>query len=202
MPYTNVHLRVAKAILESGLSVRDRTAFYAGSIAPDAIHLKPGFVPQDKADMHLVCRWAKGIDKNEWRANVLRAKKLFEGTDFGIGYALHLLTDVRWAERLDLTFIERYHGPLPEYGIAYRNNMLACEAELYASDPLTDVYGLLAQYHENTAVCPVTAGVWIEKQLALRGTAAPDCCRYIKTSEIETFIGRSVPELLAEWRQL
>lgn len=186
--------------------MRDPAAFYAGSLAPDAVHLKPGYVPQDKADQHLVCCWRKGIDKGIWRGNVLAARSGFDATDFGVGYALHLLTDVRWAERLDLTFIDRYNADTdpskPQYGTAYRLNMLACEAELYSEDPMDDVYGLLVGYHGSARGCPFDIGKWINAQLAARTDEAPECVMYVGTCEVNDFIAVSVPRLLDEWNHI
>ncbi len=47
MPLPMVHLGVAKHLTES-LNISDKSSFYLGSIAPDAVHMRNNFQPQDK----------------------------------------------------------------------------------------------------------------------------------------------------------
>jgi hypothetical protein len=102
-----VHLAIA--VQMCGLRHRTPTpAFLLGSIAPDAIHMRPDAGYTEKGWVHL---WASpGLPDRE-RVRALLARywdKTPELVDFAEGYAAHLLTDHSWR----ITILERLFEPI------------------------------------------------------------------------------------------
>lgn len=104
MPLPMVHLSVAMEI-HNILEMDPDCVFLLGSIAPDAIHMRPGASPTDKQRVHLF----DGGDPENERVRAL----LFEygakaGLKFAAGYAAHLLTDRLWEQALGLPFRDSF----------------------------------------------------------------------------------------------
>ena len=103
-----VHLATAVRMheLESSIPNHD---FLLGSIAPDAIHMRPGDAFQDKLRVHL----SDVMDLRYERARDLYMGKRMDDTckrDFSDGYVAHLLTDYLWQERI----IRAFHEGVPQ----------------------------------------------------------------------------------------
>ncbi len=106
MPLPMVHLAVAVRICEIKGTVPSPD-FLLGSIAPDAIHKRPGTGRDDKQRVHLN---AIGPDPDHERIRTLLVRHWKEGSgasDFCEGYAIHLLTDRLWAGTVIAPFRER-----------------------------------------------------------------------------------------------
>ena len=106
MPLPMVHLAVAIRMHELGNCIPDR-AFLLGSIAPDAVHMRPGAEPSDKITVHL----AEPAELRYERARELLVKSQSDhcGTmRFSSGYIAHLLTDYLWRDNV----LEPFHKKL------------------------------------------------------------------------------------------
>jgi hypothetical protein len=96
MPLPMVHLTVAVRRYESDGTLPP--AFLLGSLAPDAIHMRPGAGREDKARTHLLAP-PDTADHAAIRDLLGRYRTADrELADFAAGYAAHLLTDRHWAE--------------------------------------------------------------------------------------------------------
>jgi hypothetical protein len=90
-----VHLAVAHQLV-CAYGYRPVPAFYLGSIAPDAIHMRPGTGREDKQAVHLFVNAAVDLARVQqfmaacWQASADAA--------FAEGYCVHLLTDRCWAD--------------------------------------------------------------------------------------------------------
>ena len=105
MPLPMVHLAVAIQLCEQ--HSRDASPdFLLGSIAPDAIHMRPGTDQHDKRRVHL---------KDLTDEKCERVRSLFikyygdsgEVSEFAEGYAAHILTDRLWEETVITWFREK-----------------------------------------------------------------------------------------------
>lgn len=105
-----VHLSVAVNMYGAD----QNSYFFLGSIAPDAIHIRPNTRYHDKISVHLA-------DLPEQRFE--RARQLFaqyrtdesdaNETAFADGYVTHLLTDFLWRERVIGQFRKQVPSSLP-----------------------------------------------------------------------------------------
>jgi hypothetical protein len=101
-----VHLAVAIEL--SGLkNLSPSPDFLLGCIAPDAIHMRPGFQPSDKPVVHL---WDSADPGHERVRRLLLQQTGSAQPGFAEGYAIHLLTDRLWFE----TAISPFQKCLPE----------------------------------------------------------------------------------------
>ncbi len=106
MPLPMVHLAVAIRLHEPR-GAEPSPAFLLGSIAPDAIHMRPGAGRGEKHGAHLLDRPATG-DRDpiaELRAGYREADAALR--DFADGYAAHLLTDRLWNVLLERDYKPR-----------------------------------------------------------------------------------------------
>jgi hypothetical protein len=92
------HLCIAADVLRRCPGVvRDVPAYYLGSLAPDAVHFRPGFIPAYKAVSHLCPdgeTWGKAENLDAWWDKVLSYYRKSEQTDFLRGYCVHILSDI------------------------------------------------------------------------------------------------------------
>ncbi len=95
MPLPMVHLAVAV-----GLGGDQSPAFLLGSIAPDAIHMRPQTDRESKAVTHLMSP-ADSADHVRLRQMLSEHSAL---PAFAAGYAAHLLTDRLWEETMVIQF--------------------------------------------------------------------------------------------------
>jgi hypothetical protein len=98
MPFPLSHLCIAADVLRRCPGViRDVPAYFLGSLAPDAVHFRPGFIPAYKAVSHLCPdgeTWGKVENLDAWWDKVLAYFRKSEQTDFLRGYCVHVLADV------------------------------------------------------------------------------------------------------------
>jgi len=123
-----VHLSVAHCLIHDH-GYPDSPAFYLGSIAPDAIHTRPGTEPKDKQAVHLV-------DQDGLRQDHLLAL-LAQGNALAAGYVVHVLTDVAWRTEIILPFrrprVQRM--PYAELRTLYYNECDKLDLDLYDEQP-------------------------------------------------------------------
>ena len=111
MPLPMVHFGVA-VDLATRFSRLLTTAFLVGSIAPDAIHARPGATRIDKNRTHLLrAPHEETIDTEYVHAvgEFVRGHKstTVKDVEFVAGYAAHLLTDRLWYHTVYRSFRER-----------------------------------------------------------------------------------------------
>jgi hypothetical protein len=109
MPGTITHLLIAKRIIETlpEGTISNKALFYAGSIAPDAVHAKENYSRADKKKSHL----STGIHDNDMLNDQSYVDKVYERIkifiddyvnfddeqlDLYIAYLIHLLTDISY----------------------------------------------------------------------------------------------------------
>ena len=87
MPLPMVHLGIAKNIHDSGFSLTEVPQYYLGSIAPDAIHMRPTSEITAKNKTHLIPadRTRIDLDEGEYLRFLLDCIKKYQhvvGRDF------------------------------------------------------------------------------------------------------------------------
>ncbi|QGQ99546.1 hypothetical protein EHS13_34145 [Paenibacillus psychroresistens] len=99
MPWQMVHFAIADKLYKD----KPSSAFLLGSIAPDAIHSRENSNRQDKNRTHL-CKKDGSMPDLESLANFcITNLNKFEDLDwnsFVLGYASHVLADLRWTETI------------------------------------------------------------------------------------------------------
>lgn len=136
MPLPMVHLSVARCLIEEH-DYPARPEFYLGSIAPDAIHVRPGTDAKDKHVVHFVGPGGPQLDRLRALVRAGEAAPSAEERAFIAGYAAHVLTDVLWRAELIRPFRERFveRLPYPELRILYYNECDKLDLDLYDEQP-------------------------------------------------------------------
>ena len=135
MPLPMVHLSVAVSLCEKDERFPSPD-FLLGSIAPDAIHMRPDTRKDDKERVHLL----------ELGASPQELVRLFQaryGKDvarsmgFSAGYLAHLLTDFLWRQAVIDPFRKKNLPTLPEKEIRslYYRNTDQVDLDLYRQMP-------------------------------------------------------------------
>ena len=136
MPLPMVHLSVAYHLIQDH-GYPASPAFYLGSLAPDAIHMRPGTDQKDKYVVHLVDQ--NGFQHERLQALLTQgdAAQPAERQDLIAGYAAHILTDVAWRTEVLLPFrrprVERM--PYAELRTLYYNETDKLDFDLYDEQP-------------------------------------------------------------------
>jgi hypothetical protein len=105
MGYLMVHLKIAQELLKGCDFIKDKGAFYKGSIAPDAIMFREGCKRQDKSLTHFCTGdegWGYYTNYEEWKNNLFCSINKYKGyvnDDFIFGYSSHILTDIECARQ-------------------------------------------------------------------------------------------------------
>ena len=112
MPLPMVHLSVAVALSEKE-GIFPSADFLLGSLAPDAIHMRPNSVKLDKEHVHL-------IDLGASPSQLLQIFRTEYGLDqsrpvgFAGGYLTHLLTDRLWWQTVITPFRAKFPPAFPD----------------------------------------------------------------------------------------
>jgi hypothetical protein len=123
-----VHLCIAKKVLDLRPNmIKNPPQYYLGSLAPDAVHFRPGFTPGHKKASHLCVgdeRWGETTNNDAWADNIvsfLKAHRDSENIDFIYGYITHCLADLRNNIEIWSPFKLKYYGSLlmSDYGTGY-----------------------------------------------------------------------------------
>ena len=122
MPLPMVHLSTAVKINTlQGLKIPE---FYLGSISPDAVHMRTGFVREDKTRSHCNARELAAIDELDSLCAMIK-KRMGKEREFLLGYLVHILTDLFWEDTILKTYGERYAAdatPIQDKRMAYYND--------------------------------------------------------------------------------
>lgn len=95
-----VHLKTSEELLKRCEFIKDKGAFYMGSIAPDAIMFRKGCKREDKALTHFCTgndKWGYYTNYEAWKENLYCNIKKYVGNvneDFLFGYFSHIYTDI------------------------------------------------------------------------------------------------------------
>ena len=122
MPLPMVHLSAAVKI--NSLRFKKSAEFYLGSISPDAVHMRTGFVREDKIRSHCNARTFTAIGELDFLCGKIQNSKGKE-REFLLGYLIHILTDLFWEDTMQKTFRERYESdpaPIQDQRMGYYND--------------------------------------------------------------------------------
>ena len=96
-----VHLCIAREILAANPGIKNKADFLLGSLAPDAVHSRPGFGGDDKKKSHLYtgsANWGEIENNAEWKDSIFdfynKIKKSEISLEFIQGYLTHVLGDL------------------------------------------------------------------------------------------------------------
>jgi len=145
MPLPMVHLAVAHAL---ALSPADPGDYYLGALAPDAIHMREGWVRADKDRSHLRDTPSGALAGQQERIDRALALLSGEPDSFRLGYAVHLLTDALWVEEIIYGSYDAHYkadpAPVQSWKAAYYNDTDCIDFLLYRDLPWRDeVWSLL-----------------------------------------------------------
>jgi hypothetical protein len=215
MPLPMVHLSIAHRLVER-YGYPSSPAFYLGSIAPDAIHKRAGTDRRDKLDVHLIGEG--GLDESRLRAFLADSEERVDGGVLALGYAAHVLTDVRWREDILLPFRAQHEERLrrdetsrnemsvAELRTLYYNECDKVDLDLYDRQPWRpEVWALLRAVRARDLDGLLTAGeiaAWRDRVLVWfddnrhRADYTP---QYLTLDRILTFVDQAATRV---YRQL
>jgi hypothetical protein len=208
MPLPMVHLAVAME-MHKILRVDPRCAFLLGSIAPDAIHMRPGTGPTDKQRVHLF----DGGDPDHQRVRALLQQfGAYQGADLGFsaGYAAHVLTDRFWEETIGGPFRASFPGDIdPQVRrTLYYQETDQIDFDLYHQAPWRDaVWEKLASCQPQDFAGLVSADEitrWRDRNLTWFGTLKQEPSiipTHITRIQIEAFILQAAPRIMEKFRE-
>lgn len=203
MPLPMVHLLLAEKIGEK-LGKTPDAAFLLGSIAPDAIHVRPGTNRRDKHGTHFFRgkQWDKAEVERHWAlvAQKLEAYAYASAAErsFAEGYCIHTLLDMVWIEQFFnvLAMTLRAGGiGFEDIRTKYYAETNACDAGIYQQYPwASSVYHQLAAAPDlgfETLLTAKEVGLWRDNVLGkMRAyeTVVPKETFYITKAGIAVFI--------------
>lgn len=198
MPLPMVHISVAALLEQRGIvTVSDRGAYYLGSIAPDAIHMRKDPAPDAKIISHLNARSPEKIGRAaEFRAAFPDYEAGGVSHDFLQGYLVHVLTDIYWKQEFYDGFVERYRAdpaPVQEERTAYYNDTDVADIRLYHTLPeRKEIWALLEKAKGCTLEGLITgeeADLWNVRTLAWYDQPREYLpVRYATEESIRTFV--------------
>jgi hypothetical protein len=205
-----VHLSVAHHLVCS-CGYRPIPAFYLGSIAPDAIHMRPGTGGEDKRAVHLAQDGS--IDLGQVQQLITGCWQTSGDVAFAEGYCVHLLTDLYWADQFVRPLRTGLDGTLPERELRalYYDECDKIDLELYDQQPWrNDVWALL-----QSATASDFAGLLAQKEVEMwrdrvlrwfeeNRHKGDYQCRHVTKAMVSGFVGDASARAckqMALWRQ-
>jgi hypothetical protein len=131
-----VHLSVAHCLVQDH-GYPDSPAFYLGSIAPDAIHMRPGTDQKDKHAVHMVDGSGPRLDRVRALLVEKRPGEPAELRALIAGYAAHVLTDAAWRAEIILPFRQPRVERMPYQALRtlYYSETDKLDLDLYDEQP-------------------------------------------------------------------
>jgi hypothetical protein len=138
MPFQMTHLHIAKNIHQLfPETIKDLSQFYLGTIAPDAVHNRIGYISDYKKASHLCVGdecWGMLTNNDEWIESVLEflyKNKNSANYNFILGYSCHVLSDIYNNIAVWTPFRLEYPDELTKgYGGLYHQESEKVEIEL------------------------------------------------------------------------
>jgi hypothetical protein len=156
------HLWIAHHVA-GPLGVVNRPAFLLGNLAPDAIHMRPGWTRDAKRRLHLTTA-SKRLDQRIAAAVAFyAANRQGQPDDFLLGDVTHLLADDFWSHLLGRYFHHVYAQTMPPE---------ASRALYYGESTMSDAL-LFREAPFAPSVCD-----------ALRQAGAPDAIPFLSPTEV------------------
>ncbi|MHB1318459.1 MAG: zinc dependent phospholipase C family protein [Anaerolineae bacterium] len=208
MPLPMVHLTVATAMVDD-LAGPWVPGFLLGNLAPDAIHMRDGATPDDKRLNHLFLTSGDGSAGAAERVQDLLARwaDLRSGVEpLILGYATHLLTDLRWREKIWFPLIQRLPADLSreqERTLYYRETDEVDRLLFETAAWRPEVWRLLTSATATDVPGMVTAaevGLWRHRTLHWfeHLAPAPEPLAYLSLEMVQDF-ARDTAQQVAEW---
>jgi hypothetical protein len=147
MPLPMVHLAVAVRTHEL-IGSEPTPAFLLGSIAPDAIHMRPNTTHSDKQRTHLLSDASDPEDRHIGPFLDRYRARGPEALDFAEGYVAHILADRAWTETVPKLLRRQLPAAMPhaERRSLYYQESDQIDFDLYHKMPWRPaVWRLLAQ---------------------------------------------------------
>jgi hypothetical protein len=198
-----VHLAAALRVCDA-LGREPSPEFLLGSLAPDAIHMRPGTGREDKSRVHLHrAIEADGLPAVRRLYDTLCGEQP-DACDLALGYAVHLLTDVLWVEGVFMPFRAALMLPRDEERALYYRETDEVDRLLYVKSPWRPgVWRALAVARPADLPELLTAGEidrWRNRTLswfdALPAASVPP--RYLTCERIEGFICEAATAIAAQ----
>ena len=146
MPLPMVHLSTAVKI--NTLQGLKSPEFYLGSISPDAVHMRTGFVRDDKPRSHCNARMLTSINELDSLCVMIK-NSVCKEREFLLGYLIHILTDLFWEDTILKTYGERYEAdptPIQDKRMAYYNDTDQLDFAFYEKENWrSEIWEMLAQ---------------------------------------------------------
>jgi hypothetical protein len=117
--------------------ITDKPEFFLGSVAPDAVHFRPGYNGEYKKLSHICLEshiWGQGTDNRAWRENVLSFLQKHRNSDnnyFYYGYCGHIIADIFWNDEFWTPYRIKYEKELKSSGSRLHREHNEIDFKLY-----------------------------------------------------------------------
>ena len=171
MPFQMTHLHIAKNIHNLfPETTKDLSQFYLGTVAPDAVHNRAGYISDYKKASHLCVgdeRWGMLTNNDEWIESVLEflyKNKNSDNYNFILGYSCHVLSDIYNNIAVWTPFRLKYPDELTKgYGGLYHQESEKVEIELALREENKDNFWVHLEKAKSTSLNDIIFAEEIEK---------------------------------------
>ncbi len=172
MPFQMTHLHIAKNIYQRFPErIKDLPQFYLGTIAPDAVHNREGYVSDYKKASHLCVgneRWGMFTNNDEWIESVLRFLNKNGKSDdycFILGYGCHILSDIYNNIAVWTPYRLKYPEELLKgYGGLYHQESEKVEIELALKEENKDIFWVHLEKAKAISINDIIFAEEVDKQ--------------------------------------
>lgn len=166
------HLYIAKNIYQRfPETIKDLSQFYLGTVAPDAVHNRAGYISDYKKASHLCVgdeRWGMVTNNDEWIESILEFLYKNENShnyNFILGYSCHVLSDIYNNIAVWTPFRLRYPNELAKgYGGLYHQESEKVDIELAMREENRDNFWVHLEKAKSTGLNDIIFAEEIEKQ--------------------------------------
>jgi len=201
-----VHLAVARALYERRKDdVMADGAYYLGAISPDAVHMRPAYDKALKAASHFTADKSRQKDPAAWTADALLALQGRKSDPFCLGYVVHVLTDIIWAQTLGGKIYDAYDAdpsPAQSRSAAYYNDTDLIDIELYKNAAWRrEVFGLMEEAQAQSfdeLVTEADCAAWLARTIRWYDEHYESMyqpMRYVSEAETAAFIQEAAEEI-------
>jgi hypothetical protein len=171
MPFQMTHLHIAKNIHQLfPETIKDLSQFYLGTVAPDAVHNRAGYISDYKKASHLCVgdeRWGMLTNNDKWIESVLEflyKNKNSDNYNFILGYSCHVLSDIYNNIAVWTPFRLEYPDELTKgYGGLYHQESEKVEIELALREENKDNFWVHLEKAKSTSLNDIIFAEEIEK---------------------------------------